>query len=83
MYEFYKIKYPYDNLFSTGLRNGYIQKSKKGKTFNSIGALKSHLTMTKKFDNGAFELFYNEWLVIKITENGIEELGKVKDFTSK
>ena len=80
MYEFYKIKHPYHEQFSAGLRHGYIQKSKKGKTWNSIGALKSHLTMAKRFyDEDAFELFYDEWLVIKITENGIENLGTVKD----
>jgi hypothetical protein len=80
MYEFYKIKSPYDKQYSSGMKNGYIHKSKKGKTWNTLGALKSHLTTTKRWDEKAFELFYNNWLIIKITENGVETLGKVKDF---
>jgi len=82
MYEFYKIKDPNTEQHSAGLKSHYIQKSKKGRTWNSIGALKSHLTATQKFDKKEFDLFYKDWLVIKITENGIEELGTVKDFNS-
>lgn len=80
LFEFYKITDPYNVQYSSGLKNGYIQKTKKGKTWNSIGALKSHLSATERFDKKAFELFYDDWVVLKITENGIANIGTVKDF---
>jgi len=83
MLEFYKIKSPFDEQYSSGLRHGYIHKSKKGKTWNSIGHVKSHLSMVQRMDSKAFDLFYDTWLVIKITENGIENLGKVREFREK
>jgi hypothetical protein len=59
-----------------------LQKSKKGKTWNTLGQMKSHIRAVEWFDEKVFELFYDNWLVLKITENGIEEIGKVKDFRS-
>jgi len=85
MLEFYKIKSPFDGdeQYSSGLRNGYIHKSKKGKTWNSIGHVKSHLSMTQRFDSKAFELFYDSWLIVRITLEGMEDLGTVKEFREK
>ena len=80
MYEFYKIKDPDFEYYSSGLRNGWVQKSKKGKTWNALGHVKSHLKQVQNHDSKAFELFYDKWLVIRITENGVEILGTVKDF---
>ncbi len=79
MYEFYKIKHPFYEQYSAGLKRGYIHKSKKGKTWNSIGAIRNHFTAVKVWDKDCFDLFYDNWLVIKITENGIETLGTVKE----
>jgi len=78
--EVYKIKNPFYEQYSSGLRNGYIQKTKKGKTWSTLRALKNHLTMAQRWDGKAFELFYNDWIVLKITENGVEQIGLVKDF---
>jgi len=39
--------------------------------------------MTEKVDRKSFELFYDSWIIIKITENGIENLGTVKEFREK
>lgn len=80
MIEVYKIKDPDYEYYSSGLRNGYLHKSKKGKTWSTLGAIKSHLTAVGKWDSKAFELFYDKWLVIKISENGIEVIGTIKDF---
>jgi len=85
MLEFYKIKSPFDGdeQYSSGLRNGYIHKSKKGKTWNSIGHVKSHLSMTQRIDEKAFDLFYDSWIVVRITLEGMEDLGTVKEFREK
>lgn len=83
MLEFYKIKDPDFEYYSSSLRNGRVQKTKKGKTWSSIGHVKSHLSMTQKVDKRAFELFYDSWIVIRITENGIENLGTVREFREK
>jgi hypothetical protein len=57
--------------------DGYI-KVKKGKTWNSIGSIKSHLSAVAKWDKFAFS-FYDNWQIIKISENGIEIIGVIKD----
>ncbi len=78
--EVYKIKDPDYEYYSSGLRNGFVTKSKKGKTWSCLGHLKSHLSAVQTFDRKAFELFYDNWLVLKLSENGIEQIGIVKDF---
>jgi hypothetical protein len=81
MIELYKIKNPYnDDQYGAGVKNSRCVYSKKGKTWNSLSSLKSHLAAVQRWDKRAFETFYNNWLVIKITENGIETIGTVKDF---
>jgi hypothetical protein len=79
MIECYKIKDPDYEQYSSGLRNGYLHKSKRGKVWTSIGAIKNHIIAVSKWDSIAFN-FYDNWLIIKISNNGIEEIGKVKDF---
>lgn len=82
MFEFYKIKNPNEDRYSAGLRHGYIHDSKKGKTWSSLGHIKSHLTQVQRWDKRAFEgvTRYDDWIVLKITPNGVEEIGTVKDF---
>lgn len=80
MIEVFKIKDPYYERYSSGLRNRFVSKSKKGKTWSSIGALKSHIKIAQLYDSKAFELFYDDWLILKISENGVEQIGLVKDF---
>ena len=80
MIELYIIKDPYYERYSSGLKNRFVRKTKKGKTWNTLSALKSHLSMVQRFDKKAFELFYDNWLVLKISENGVEQIGLVKDF---
>lgn len=82
MIEVFKIKDPYYEQYSSGLRNGFVSKSKKGKTWNSIGALKNHIKAAQLYDKKAFELFYDNWIILKLSENGIEQIGIVKDFKS-
>jgi len=79
MFELYKIKNPNEEQYSSGLRHGYIQKTKKGKTWNTLGALRSHLTMARRWDRRSFP-DYDNWIVLKITENGVEQVGIVKDY---
>jgi hypothetical protein len=43
MLELYKIKNPNDEQYSAGVKHGYLQKSKKGKTWNTLGQMKSHI----------------------------------------
>lgn len=80
MFEFYKIKNPDKDEFSSGVRNGRIQFSKRGKSWDTLGALKNHLNAAKKFDEETFNSFYINWLIIKITENSVETLDTVKSF---
>jgi hypothetical protein len=80
MIEVFKIKDPYYERFSSGLKNGFVSKSKKGKTWSSIGALKNHIKAALLYDYKAFELFYDNWVVLKLSENGVEQVGLVKDF---
>lgn len=77
--EIYKIKHPTEEKYSSGVRYQSLAWSKKGKTWNSIGFIKSHLQAVKKFDRRAF-VWYKDWLVLKLSKNGIEEIGKVKDY---
>jgi hypothetical protein len=79
MIECYKIKDPDYEYYSSGLRNGYLHKSKKGKTWSTLGAIKSHLTAVSKWDSIAFT-YYDKWIVIKMSQDGIEIIGTVKDF---
>lgn len=79
MIECYKIKDPDYDQYSSGLRNGWLHKSRKGKTWNSLGAIKSHLSAVNKWDKFAFS-YYDNWIVLKISENGIEKVGLIKDY---
>ena len=80
MYEFYKIKHPTEELYSSGLKYGSVQTTKKGKTWNALGHIKSHLIQVERHDPWSLKDFYNNWVVIKITENGVETLGTIKEF---
>jgi hypothetical protein len=80
MIELYKIKDPNNELYSAGLTHGYLHKTKRGKTWNSLSTLKSHLVAVEKWDKEVFQQYYDNWLVLKITDNGMEVIGTVKDF---
>lgn len=79
MFEFYKIKNPNKEEYSAGLRHGYIQATKKGKTWESLGYVKSHILAATCYDEKAFA-WYGDWIILKITPEGIVVIGTVKDF---
>jgi hypothetical protein len=80
MIEVYKIKDPDYEYYSSGLKKGFVCKSKRGKTWNSTSAFKSHIKAALLYDYKAFELFYDNWVVLKLSGNGVEQIGIVKDF---
>lgn len=76
--EVYKIKISEDK-YSSWLRNGYIASSKKGKCWSTLGNLKSHISAVARFDKRSF-IWYDDCEIIKLTETGIEVVGKVRDY---
>jgi len=77
--EYFKIKDPNSDWYGSGVKFKRLVQSKEGKIWNKLNYLKAHLNQVEKLHPEALNN-YDNWDVIKYTDDGIIVIGKVKDF---
>jgi hypothetical protein len=67
-------------LYSSGFKNGYVQMTKKGRVFTTIGALKNHIGWGAANGFCVGGISFKEYLDYSVVDVYGSILGKVKDY---